>query len=70
MRDGVRRIVGGVLLDDRLLEVLNLEAVLLVEHVVDCRQTEILVRAAIASDVVVANGIKQNLADRSVDGIR
>ncbi len=49
-------------------EVVDLEVVLLVEHVVDRGEAEILVHPPVAGDVVVAQGLHHRLADQGLIG--
>ena len=60
------RRIGCVVLVDPALQVLDLEIVLLVEDVVDRGQSEVLVHASVAGDVVVADRRHEDLADRSI----
>ena len=50
--------------EDRRFEVDELDVVILVEDVVDGRQAEVFVGAAVAGDVVVADRFEQELARR------
>ncbi len=59
--------VLGVYAEHVGLDVLDLILVLLVEHMVDGSEAHVLVRTAVAGDVVVADGLHHQLADGGVE---